>query len=490
MSIKEENIRLIFGLKVKQYRQRAGYSASELARICGLSPSYLTEIEKGKKHPKPEKVMSLAQALNVEYEELLSLKLEKGLLPVEELLTSNTLQNLPLELFGLDPSSIVDLVSNDPIKTSAFISTIVEIARNYEMSQENFYHSALRSYQELHDNYFEDLEKEAQQFLNESSIKILGKKRVKQLSEYLQDTYGYSIQYKEFNQPLQAIRSVYIPEKGLLMINQSLSENQVSFILAREIAFNFLKLDPRPYTFSWLKVESFELLLNNFKASYVAGAILMPEEELTKDFQAFLSSKTWKAETLKSLLTKYRVSAEMFFHRITNLLSPHFGIESFFFLRFVNDPRTEKYFLTKEMHISRLHNPHGNLLDEHYCRRWITIGLLQNIKKSNKDELIFGAQISRYHESDNSYLCISMAKQTRPGTDSNASLTLGLLIKPSSKRKIGFLKDPSIINRVVNATCERCPINDCKERVAPPREIRKRDTDTLLENALKKLGTT
>ena len=489
MSIKEENIRLIFGLKLRRYRIKAGLSSAELAKRCGLSPSYLTEIEKGKKHPKPEKIMSLARELEVEYEELLSLNLEKGLMPVEELLHSNALQNLPLELFGLDPSSIIELVSHDPIKISAFISTIVEIARNYEMSQESFYHSALRSYQELHENYFEDLEKEAKRFLEEVSFNVLGKKRVKNLSSYLEETHGYEIVFRDFQKPLEAIRSTYVPEKNQLLINQSLSESQISFILAREIAFNFLSLNPRPYTFSWLKVDSFELLLNNFKASYLAGAILMPEDEFVDDFKGFLASPKWKPDTMKKQLAKYRVSSETYFHRLTNLLSPHFGIESFFFLRFVNDPRTEKYFLTKEMHISRLHNPHGNLLDEHYCRRWITIGLLQKLKQSDDDELIFGAQVSTYHDSTDSYLCLSMAKRTRPGKDSNASLTLGMLLNPGSKRKIKFLEDKNIIHREVNATCERCPISDCEERVAPPREIRKRDTDTLLENALKKLAT-
>ena len=42
-----ELINIIFGLKVRQARTGAGLTLSELAAASELSPSYLTEIEKG-----------------------------------------------------------------------------------------------------------------------------------------------------------------------------------------------------------------------------------------------------------------------------------------------------------------------------------------------------------------------------------------------------------------------------------------------------------
>ena len=48
---------------------------------------------------------------------------------------------------------------------NAFISTIFEIARNYEMRQEDLFLAALRSFQEMHDNYFEDLEQDVRAFV-------------------------------------------------------------------------------------------------------------------------------------------------------------------------------------------------------------------------------------------------------------------------------------------------------------------------------------
>ncbi len=68
------NIKLIFGLKLKQLRQDKNLSLSELAVKSGLSVSYLNEIESGKKYPKADKIAVLSEALNVNYDKLVSLK--------------------------------------------------------------------------------------------------------------------------------------------------------------------------------------------------------------------------------------------------------------------------------------------------------------------------------------------------------------------------------------------------------------------------------
>ena len=58
-------VRLIFGLKLRELRQERGLSPAELARACDVSVSYLNEIEKGKKYPKADKILSLSKALEV-----------------------------------------------------------------------------------------------------------------------------------------------------------------------------------------------------------------------------------------------------------------------------------------------------------------------------------------------------------------------------------------------------------------------------------------
>ena len=42
------NIRYIFGMKLRNFRQEKGYGLKELSVLTGLSASYINEIEKGK----------------------------------------------------------------------------------------------------------------------------------------------------------------------------------------------------------------------------------------------------------------------------------------------------------------------------------------------------------------------------------------------------------------------------------------------------------
>ena len=160
-------IHVIFGLKLRQARLARHLSITELSERSGLSPSYITEIEKGRKYPKAERIMDLARALGYDYDELVSLRLDPPLSFLETPLTSQMLQNFPLELFGVDPSTIVDVLLASPAEMSALIKALQGIARGYAIRDEHFYLAALRSYQEHHHNYFPELEKASQQYAAE-----------------------------------------------------------------------------------------------------------------------------------------------------------------------------------------------------------------------------------------------------------------------------------------------------------------------------------
>src|SRR5690625_1180790 len=81
-------IHIIFGLKVRQARLARSMSITELSERSGLSPSYITEIEKGRKYPKTDRIVDLSQALGYDYDELVSLKLDPPLSFLETPLTS------------------------------------------------------------------------------------------------------------------------------------------------------------------------------------------------------------------------------------------------------------------------------------------------------------------------------------------------------------------------------------------------------------------
>ena len=138
MKLSENNIKLIFGLKLKQLRQEKGLSLSELAQKSSLSVSYLNEIENGKKNPKANKIAALAEALDVSYDRLVSVKLTKHLASIGELLESNLLEQLPLDHYGIDVHKLLLQISEAPLQLSALVSTLIEMAKSLELSENNF----------------------------------------------------------------------------------------------------------------------------------------------------------------------------------------------------------------------------------------------------------------------------------------------------------------------------------------------------------------
>ena len=476
-------IRIIFGLKLKQLRQQRNLSFADLSKKSGLSISYLNEIEKGKKYPKAEKIMDLAEALETNYDELISLKLNKKLQPVSDLLNSNFLNELPLDLFGLELNTLLELITHAPSRFNAFINTLIEIARNYEVEQEQFYFAALRSYQELNENYFEEIEDSVEEFCKTNELEKKPPVGRNQLYWILSEQYGYLIDKNTLgeHEELKNVRSVFNQSRRKLYINNSLSETQKAFLLGRELAFNFLKLEIRPFYTPFLRVSSFEEALNNFKASYFSVGLLLSKEYMLEDLRGFFDRSKWSSEEFIGLLDRYHASPEMFIQRLTNLLPRHFNISNLFMLRFHHDFKEDKFRITKELHLSGKHTPHANEINEHYCRRWVSIQILKDLHKKQEEEshegFLADIQISNYPDSNRDYLCISVARPNLPTPNSNVSVTLGLFIDSALRKKINFHKDPAIQAKKVNTTCERCPIMDCQERAAPPYTMsRKRGT--------------
>jgi transcriptional regulator with XRE-family HTH domain len=492
--VDNQSKKIIFGLKMKQFRKERKFSFSELSALSGLSISYLNEIEKGKKYPREDKIKALAEALNVSIKELTSTELGKKLSPLAELLNSNFLSELPLDLFGLEAGKIIELLAEAPMKVGAFISTLVSISRRYALEQESFYFAALRSYQALHDNFLEEIEDKADEFVLNNNLPTDSSVSIRLLSKILKSKYRYKLEEMNFGEDFQELnrfRSIYLPDKKRLLVNNKLTETQRAFLLGKELAFNALKLKTRIYTSTFVKVNSFDEVLNNFKAAYFSGAILMNRESLTQDLTHFFGQRKWDSEAFIAIMNKYKASPEMFFHRLISIIPRYFGLDNIFFIRFNNRLSTSEYKLTKELHLNKEHQPYGNALLEHYCRRWITVWMLQDLQsmqiRKNYKGILTGVQRSRFNGSEDEYLCFTIARPAHPTPDTNISVTLGLLINEELKNKIRFWNDSAIPVKEVSQTCERCPIVDCAERVAPPTIIEQKRKQNSLEEALERL---
>lgn len=483
------DIRMILGLKVKELRTRKSLSFQELSKATGLSVSYLNEIEKGKKYPKGDKIIKLAGALDVSYDYLVSLKVPRKIEPIITLLQSEFLREFPLEMLGLDSQKFVELISASPEKVNAFINTILQVARSYELGRENIYYAALRSFQEINDNHFPELEQAVRDFKQQFDFDSVPTYTKDELIQVLRDYLNVNVGDGELagSEVLQDIRSFYDQERRLLSLNSGLTSAQEKFLIMREVAFQFLKSDQRIDITPPVGKHSFTQLLNNFRASYFAVAFLMDKDQMISDIKKFVRSSKWHDQDVLRILEKYDATPEMLMQRLTNILPNHFGFNNLFFLKMIKRPGSDGYRLTKELHLSKLHNPYGNELDEHYCRRWISVGIIDEYKKEGHQQPIARLQISKYFNTKNHYLCLSIANPNSSDSEEVMSLTVGFQIDRKLKEGIDFLEDPNILEREVHTTCERCPIADCRERAAEPWKIERQEKEAAIEKALEEL---
>lgn len=473
----EQNLRFILGLKLHQLRKQQQRQLKEVAARAGVAVSYLNEIEKGKKYPKPEKILALARALGTTYDDLVSLHLGERLHPLSGVLKSGVLQEIPLEVFGLTPTGLLEMMAASPDRISALFDTFVKIARRFDVTIEDLLLAAMRSYVEQNKNYFEDLEQAAEKFRTTHGWAPAAAPDHARLREHLVRHHGYSLDETTLAaQPdLAGLRAVTLDAGSAaprLLLNPRLGEWQKSFLLARELGYRELGLGAHT-TSPIVKVDSFDQLVNNFRASYFAGALLLDRSLLVADLRLFFGLPRWDGATLTALKTRYQATPEMFFHRLSQIVPRFFGLEQMYFVRFDHRRGTRDVRIGKELHYQRMHGTHSIGVNEHYCRRWVSLRSLAQLDARQQagesgDGFFPGAQRSRFHVTGDEYFSFSLAYPHSLAPDMNSCVTMGFLVNDALKQSVRFWDDPSLPASLVGDTCERCALADCGDRVVPP----------------------
>jgi transcriptional regulator with XRE-family HTH domain len=471
------NHKVIFGMKLRQFREQKGLSLTDFAARTALSVSYLTEIEHGKKYPKAEKIARMAEALGRSYDDLVSIRLNEELNPLASFLASPVLHNFPYHMFGISPAQVVELLTRQPAEASALVNALLGIAEQYNIGVEHLFRSALRSYQELHENYFPDIEQSVDEFAREAGIKADPTPTCEDLQAMIERRFDYQLDDRRLAEHprLLHFRSILIDRKDSrpqLLINPALSERQRKFILAREIGYRVLGLKERAMTSAPERVDSFEQVLNDFKASYFAGALLVNRDRVISDMRKFFSLERWEPAKFRALVERYQVTPEVFMYRLTEVLPRFFGFK-LHFLRFNHEGNC--FNLVKHLNMSQVFIPGGTGVNEHYCRRWLAIGVLQELERGCAngdmiDEPLVDAQLSRFLDTDARFLCIAMARHLALKPSATSSVSLGFRCDEEFEHAVRFARDPAITRLVIDGTCERCRLTpeECRERAAPP----------------------
>ncbi len=492
-----DRLRLILGIKLRALRQSQSLGLKEVAARAGMSVSYLSEIEKGKKYPKPGKLVDLAHALGVPYDDLVSLRVDKGLDPVKSAIDSPLVRSFPFALFGVDPEALVSILAGADDKADALVRAVTDLTRAYDARVEDFLLAALRAYQQIHGNAFPELEATADRLRDEIGGTDLGSLRA------ALEARGYRVDTERLasDPDLATFRQSLGADTGdgpTLYVNGALAPEQVAFLYARELAFLALDARHRPTSSPWVRVERFEEVLDNFRGSYVAGAVLLPADEIDAALVALAESPGWDPGALTRMLDRFEATPETLFHRLTQRVPAALGLDEVYLLRFHHRTASDRFVLTKAFNLSAVPVPYGVEADEHDCRRWPALQALAELDRrqaraagrgERDDGPVVRGQRQRFVGTEaegggTEFVVLTIARPLalRPGV--NSAVSLGLRLTGDTQRQVRFWDDSALPRMDVGLTCERCPIPDCRVRAALPTIVQAREAQEKRQAAL------
>jgi hypothetical protein len=291
---------------------------------------------------------------------------------------------------------------------------------------------------------------------------------------------------------LKAIRAVRFEGGRRLLINPALTDSQRAFALAREAAYHRLGLRARSWVSPPEAEGSFDQVVNDFKSSYVAGALLLPRAAVVADLRKWFRQTRWRPEVLLELMERYQVTAETLMYRFSQLAPGEFGLRVHF-LKFRDDHGD--YRLVKQLNLSDLPVPPGHGGGEHYCRRWLTTRLLADLAASRQrhpkrsPRPAIGVQLSRFLDGPDEFFCLGLSLPAALDPAVNISLTLGFKVDDAFRQTVRFAADREVSHALISSTCERCPLDQaaCRHRVAPPRAWRREQAREAQRRALASL---
>jgi hypothetical protein len=308
------------------------------------------------------------------------------------------------------------------------------------------------------------------------------------LRHLLEADFGYRVDSSTLHDHpvLGDLRSVFVPgRRPTLHVNSALRDEQLAFLYAREIGFATLGEPERPTTSSWMRVTSFEQVLANFRASYFAGALLIPAVSLDADLRSLFARPAWDTGAFLRALGHYRATTEMLFYRLTERLPAAFGLSELFFLRFHAPGLEDRFELTKAFNMSHVPVPHGVDPGEHYCRRWAAMEAVRALRDGAPAPAV---AVARAHfVSDGAEFFTLAAARPLALQAGESAVMLGVRADREARRVVRFLDDPALPRIEVNLTCERCGIADCAVRAALPTVLHEERAMEERERALEEL---
>lgn len=329
----------------------------QLGAAIGRPAPYLSLLENGKKEPRINLVLQLAQALEVDMSELLDPRPpnRRDALEIALLRSQDTALFDSLDLPAVKPSAKLDnetlthLVGlHDALRERSKLGS----AGSDEVRRAN---GEVTAWLRQHDGYLPEVEAEARRALASSGYPGEGPFSSRNLLD-LTDRAGFAIHPVEdmpsFARSVIDLdhRRVYIAQRDELRTRQArkaVLQTLAGFLLGHET-------NPDLDTFLRQRVET----------AYFAAAVLAPEDAVVSRLQAAKENHDIDVEDVKEL---FYLSYEMAAWRTVNLATRHLGIRAHLLVS-DRSGAVVKAYANDEAPIPR--DEHGGMETQRLCRRW------------------------------------------------------------------------------------------------------------------------
>lgn len=247
------------GAKIQTLRTTHNLTQAEMARKLNISPSYLNQLENDQR--------SLSVAVLLQLTSVFQLS-PSFFSPDEDERKAGELAEL---LPTVDPAELTEFTIRYPTIAKA-ISTIP----NALTDPANQPHSIARAFFQEHKNYFDDLDRAAEELAMQVPSKQL---RLTRLAADFDRTLGFSVR---FNQYSQGPRSSIDHTHREIRLRTGLTEAQQCFELAYHygrLAYSHL-IDAHVATSSTTSDAATQRIISHGLGQYFAAAVTMPYEEI------------------------------------------------------------------------------------------------------------------------------------------------------------------------------------------------------------------
>ena len=324
---------LVFGQRLRHLRRRSGMTLDALSQAVGRPPSYLSQLENGHREPRLSTVNQLAAALGCRPADLLeaSSPEPQGRAGSDAWRTCRQIRCT--RRCSCRTSVRAPALTPPPWNTWSPCSTGSENSRRRRRRRQRrrrprvtpsigarAANAAMRDEMRKRDNYFEEIESERPPVLSAavgySGPGALSERNLTDVASY----FGFTIaRVQDLPPSTRSIsdvrhRVIYVPQR-----NAAGGMRSARSVIAQ--TFGHFALDHKdPVDF-----ESY--VRQRVEANYFAGALLAPEAAVV---QVLGEAKGREDISVEDLNEIFYISYEMAAHRLTNLITRHFGIRVHF----------------------------------------------------------------------------------------------------------------------------------------------------------------